>query len=44
MADVGPRAASTEGRKQRKARAEARALLDIAAEGEEIEYPEYIRK
>lgn len=42
--DVGPRAATTEGRKQRKARAEARALLDIAAGGEEQEYPEFMRK
>lgn len=44
--DVGPRAATTEGRKQRKFRAEARALLDVASAGggEEQEYPEFLRK
>ncbi len=49
--ETGPRGSSTEGRKQRKARADARALFDVAsafgaaASGEDVpEYPEYIRK
>ena len=42
--DVGPRAATTEGRKQRKLRADGRALLDMVAGGEEQEYPEMLRK
>ena len=44
--DVGARASTAEGRKQRKARAEMRALVDIAANlaGVKPEYPEYMRK
>lgn len=43
--DVGPRAATTQGRKERKWRAEARSLLDVAAgAGGEQEYPEFLRK
>lgn len=43
--DVGPRAATTEGRKERKWRAEARSLLEVAAGGGgEQEHPEFLRK
>ena len=48
--DVGARAATTQGRKDRKANADARALHDICAglapevEGGEVEYPEGCRK
>jgi len=43
LEDVGVRASTTEGRKQRKLRAESRMLMDIYKEDDE-EYPEWIRK
>ena len=39
VADVGARASTTAGRKERKQRAEARALLDVAIAMEKITYP-----